>query len=212
MSAAIYSLADVLRDPRIWRGRAAQEAVVATHATGHALLDAVLPGGGWPKSALSEVLIDADGIGELSLVLPTVAALTARERGDAVLVAPPYVPNPAALARRGVTLARLHIVDATPVDALWAAEQCLRSGACGIVLCWPQRANDRALRRLQVACETGSCVGIAFRPATAAANPSPAAVRVHLALRGDTVTASVLKCRGANPPGRPVVLDRRVAH
>jgi len=56
-------------------------------------LDAALPSGGWPESALTEFLLPADGIGELRLLLPTLARLTQAAR-DIVLIAPPYLPYP----------------------------------------------------------------------------------------------------------------------
>ena len=55
------------------------------------------------------------------------------------------------------------IVDAAPRDALWAFEQCLRSGACAAVLGWPLHADGPALRRLQVAADSGECLGFALR-------------------------------------------------
>ena len=87
--------------------------------------------------------------------------------------------------------------------ALWAAEQCQRSGSCGAVLCWPRQASDRALRRLQVAAETGQTLGFAYRPASAAHNPSPAALR--LLLEGPA-QVRVLKCRGGLAPARVIAL------
>ena len=77
-----------------------------------------------------------------------------------VLVAPPHVPYPQAWQNAGVDLRQLSVIQASERDALWAAEQCLRSGSCGAVLCWPHKADDRALRRLQVAAETGSDPGV----------------------------------------------------
>jgi len=73
------------------------------------------------------------------------------------------------------------------------------------VLCWPLQADDRALRRLQVAAETGQCLGFAMRDAKAAANPSPAALRIVI----DTAPAQlrVIKCRGGNPPTQPIPLS-----
>ncbi len=38
--------------------------------TGFSLLDAQLPGGGWPQGALTEILCDEQGFGEVSLLLP----------------------------------------------------------------------------------------------------------------------------------------------
>ena len=43
-------------------------------------------------------------------------------------------------------------------EALWAAEQCLKSGACSAVLFWCQSLEVHQVRRFQVAAEAGSCV------------------------------------------------------
>lgn len=198
--AAVLSLIDVLRDPRVWRG-SADAAALATEPTGHAFLDTVLPGKGWPKHALSEILMELDGIGELDLIVPTVARLTQAER-VVVLVAPPYIPYPIAWSAKGVDLRHLHLIDATGRDALWAAEQCLRSGACAAVVCWPVKADDRALRRLHVAAETGHALGFAFRPSNTAQNPSPAATRVQLTARDSETGLRVVKCRGGRVPAQ----------
>ncbi|NLB57582.1 MAG: translesion DNA synthesis-associated protein ImuA, partial [Gammaproteobacteria bacterium] len=122
-----------------------------------------------------------------------------------VLVAPPYVPFAPAWQAAGVELRQLEVVEAgTPRDALWAAEQCLRSGSCGAVLCWPLKADDRALRRLQVAAEAGRTLGFATRPLEAARNPSPAALRI--AIDAAPSQLRVLKCRGGLAPPRPMPL------
>ena len=130
--------------------------------TGHAALDALLPQGGWPRRALTELLLPADGVGELSLLLPTLARLTG-EGGIVALVAPPYIPYAPAWQQAGVDLAGLQLVQAAPRDALWAFEQCLRSGACAAVLGWPAQADAAALRRLQVAAASGGCLGFVLR-------------------------------------------------
>src|SRR5690349_8002204 len=63
------ALADVLRHPGIWRrGTAAPS--VDVQPTGLAELDAQLPGGGWPRGAVCEILVEQDGIGECRLLLP----------------------------------------------------------------------------------------------------------------------------------------------
>jgi hypothetical protein len=175
--SAVVAIDGLLATRRLWRGQPATLAPSDAIATGWQALDAVLPGGGWPPAALSEILLPADGVGELRLVWPALARM-----GDGVIavVAPPYRPYAPAWQAAGLRPESLQIVDANPRDALWAAEQCLRSGACRAVLCWPQKADDRALRRLQVAAETGRTPGFAFRPATAALNPSPAPLRIAI--------------------------------
>ncbi|MDE2279700.1 MAG: translesion DNA synthesis-associated protein ImuA, partial [Xanthomonadaceae bacterium] len=130
---AVVAIDALLQPQRVWRGRPAA-APAGAQPTGHAGLDAVLPSGGWPEAALSELLIPADGVGELQLLWPTLARLSqAGER--IVLVAPPYLPFAPAWRQAGVDLGRLQVVRAgTSRDALWATEQCLRSGSCGAVL------------------------------------------------------------------------------
>lgn len=152
-------------------------------------------------AALSEILTSAPGIGELSLLWPTLASLSsAGER--VVLVSPPHLPYPQAWIQAGVDLRHLSIIQANGRDALWAAEQCLRSGSCGAVLCWLRQADDRSLRRLQVAAGTGQTLAFAYRPQTEAANPSPAALR--LVLEGQPAQLRVIKCRGGVPPAQPL--------
>jgi hypothetical protein len=205
LSGQVVALDALLAGRRVWRGRAATLPPSA-QPTGHAELDAALPSGGWPESALTELLLPADGIGELRLLLPTLARLTQAAR-DIVLVAPPYLPYPDGWRQAGVDFARVHLVEAAPREALWASEQCLRSGSLAAVLCWPRQADDRALRRLQVAAETGQALGFVFRDARAAGNPSPAALRLQFEQVQDAMQLRVLKCRGGNPPSQAIALD-----
>jgi hypothetical protein len=201
---AVVALEGLLAARRVWRGQPVGLPTAAPEPTGHATLDAALPAGGWPEHALSEVLLPADGVDELALVWPTLARLT-RAGQRVALVAPPYRPHAPAWHAAGLDLRQVQVVEAAPRDALWAAEQCLRSAACKAVLCWPQKADDRALRRLTTAAADGQCLGIAFRPLREATNPSPAALR--LAIDPTERTLRVLKCRGGHPPTRAFALS-----
>ncbi|WP_277589166.1 translesion DNA synthesis-associated protein ImuA [Pseudomonas chlororaphis] len=197
---AVVALETLFNAGRVWKGRPTAPAA-SPQPTGHAMLDAALPGGGWPESALTEILIAAQGVGELQLLWPTLARLSAAgER--IVLVAPPHVPYPQAWQSAGVDLRQLAVIQAGERDALWAAEQCLRSGSCGAVLCWPQLADDRALRRLQVAAETGQTLAFVYRSLKEAINPSPAALR--LAVEARPAQLRVLKCRGGLAHSAPI--------
>ena len=208
----VVALAALLSDARVWRGQTAP-LPSAAQPTGLPALDAVLPAGGWPESALTELLLPADGVGELRLLLPTLARLT-QARQDIVLIAPPYLPYPAGWRQAGVDFGYVHLIDAQPRDALWATEQCLRAGCASAVLAWPRQADDRALRRLQVAAESGQVLGFAFRDTRVACNPSPAALRI--AFEGGPASGlppqlRVLKCRGGLPPTRPIPLPAAFA-
>jgi hypothetical protein len=197
MSAILQPL---IENGRLWRGQGTAPRRDAL-PTGFDALDGVLPGGGWPHAALSEILFPADGVGELRLLLPTLATLS-REAHPVVLVAPPYLPFPAAWIAAGVDLRFLQIVQAGEHDAMWAAEQCLRSAACAAVLCWPRQADTATLRRLQLAAETGQTIGFLLRPAATAAQTSMAAVRIGIETGPSRLR--VLKCRGGNPPAQAV--------
>lgn len=200
---AVVALASLLESRQVWQGHAAP--ATDGEPSGWPALDALLPGGGWPKAALSEILLPADGVGELQLVLPALARLT-RARRSVVVVAPPYRPYAPGWEARGVAMAEVEIVTAAaPRDALWAAEQCLRSGSCAAVLAWPREADERALRRLQVAAASGPALGFVFRDSRHAAQPSPAALRLELETQ-PVPRLLVRKCRGANPPAQPLPL------
>ena len=197
---AVVALDRLLETRRVWRGRQQGEPL-AEQPTGHAQLDALLPGGGWQLAALNEILLGSPGSGELQLLWPLLARLTqAGER--VVLVGAPAVPFAPAWQAAGVVLVQVSLLQVSGAERLWAAEQCLRSGSCGAVLCWLEQADDRALRRLQVAADSGQTLAFVLRHLRAADNPSPAALR--LLLDNQPRQWRVLKCRGGVPPARPV--------
>ncbi|MDD5329716.1 MAG: translesion DNA synthesis-associated protein ImuA [Sulfuricella sp.] len=196
----------LLQNPAIWRGGEHSRATSEAESTGFAALDGVFPGGGWPVGALTEILVEREGIGELRLVLPLLARLS-REARWLAWVSPPHRPYAPALARGGVELSRLLLLDpAAAGDARWAAEQALRSGACAAVLAWLPGADERALRRLQLAAESGGACGLLFGSARDAVRSSPAALRLQLERAPRGLAVRILKRRGG-PVTAPLVLD-----
>ena len=193
-------LSRLLEHPAIWRGRSASR--LRTLPTGFPALDEGLPGRGWPYAGLIEILPTCFGVGELSLLLPALAALTRRpEARWCAWVAPPLQPCAPALAERGVALERMLMVQARRKDAgeksaLWAFEQTLRSGACDIVLAWLRNPLPRQIRRLHLAAQRGATLGVLFRPREAARVSSPAALRVAVEPAAPGVRVTLLKSRG----------------
>jgi hypothetical protein len=199
------SLADVLDRHDVWRGDALSRGNVRGIPSGFPQLDAELPGGGWPAGALTEIFPAHEGIGELRLLGPALAALT-RARACVAWIAPPYSPYAPALAAAGIDPARLLVVRAASAkDALWAAEQALRSNACGAVLAWPQRIKYVELRRLQIAAEGGRAAAFLFRSGEAACESSPAPLRIAVDTAHGGLALSLLKRRGA-PLVSPIML------
>jgi len=172
-------------------------------ATGYENLSTRLPGGGWPLGALTELLCSAEGFGELRLLMPALAQLTARGKW-VVWVSPPYVPYAPALIHHGVDLPWTLAVQAPGSDeSLWAAEQILRSPAAGAVLLWSSTVlQERRLRRLQLAAETGGCAGFLFRTGASAGRASPSALRLRLEPGSNHTWVEILKCRGGHPGER----------
>ena len=211
-------LQELLQSARIWRGRNVVPQADAV-PTGCRRLDESLPDGGWPGRALTEIVTDACGLGELELVTPALARLSAGDRWIA-WIAPPLVPYAPALAAAGVDLTRILVVRPRgAADVWWAMEQALRSGTCAAVLAWePEAGVETAdispgrvravaapslmkLRRLQLAAEEGCTLGILFRPSRALRESSPAALRLRLVPGRAGLQLELLKSRG----GRPLV-------
>lgn len=202
------SLDELLAHPRIWRGRHAPRNI-RTLPSGHRRLDETLPGGGWPRAGLIEILAERRGTGELRLIVPLLRHFSRDDgigaRAWIAWIRPPYVPYAPALAEAGVDVSRILLVHARgDGETLWATEQALRSTGCEVVLAWVDRASGQALRRLQLAAEDSDMPVILFRPGSALGMPSPAVLRIYLAA-GDEARLSVVKSRG----GQPVSLATR---
>ncbi len=199
----------------VWRAHALALAPQRTVATGDALLDAHLPGGGWPVGALTE-LLQAPGVhNEWRLLAPALACCGV---GPVVLVAPPHLPFAPALAAQGVAARRLlwfklpssgsgsgpvvargasaQRASATP---LWATEQALRCAPVDAVLAWLPQARADQLRRLQLAAAEHHKLLFVMRSDQARQDASPAVLRLFLSADADGgLCIDLLKRRG--PP------------
>jgi protein ImuA len=143
-------------------------------ACGLAAVDAALPGGGFARGALSE-LMGGPASGKTAIALSLLAAL-----GPEALAA--WVDGrgelyPPAAEARGVDLARLLVVRPSPSGsgeapwrlALWASEALLASGAfAAVVMDVPLPRTfagaDAAGKRLQAAAERGGAVALWLAP------------------------------------------------
>ncbi len=180
---------------QLCRTGTARRSTPAAAPSGFPELDANLPGGGWPIGAVTELMSDAAGIGELALLMPALSRL-ARTGRYIAWIAPPYLPYAPALAARGLPLERLLLIQTGSLqESLWAAEQALRCPAVGAVLGWPAHIVDRNVRRLQLAAEAGGSLGVLYRPPEAAREASPAALRLRLHAAADGVMVEIHKSR-----------------
>lgn len=214
---ALTALTDILRHRLVWRAGELARTESPGIPSGFPALDAELPGGGWPTGALTELLPEHEGIGEVRALGPALARISHEGRWLA-WIAPPHLPYAPALQAAGIDLARVMIVRTrSPQDTLWALEQALQSGACGAVLGWPQTASSTPsftptftptftqLRRLQIAAEGSQALALLFRSPLAAREASPAVLRLHLQSLGGVLAVKILKRRGG-PLARQLLL------
>jgi cell division inhibitor SulA/protein ImuA len=202
------ALAQLTQLPGVWRGGEPEHVVHPVVSTGNAALDRELPGGGWPAGTLSEVLHDGVGIGEVGFLAGTLAGAAKDDRLIAWVNAPhlPYAP---ALADAGIPLERCLVIrSGNAEEALWAAEQALRSSACGALLFWlPRVKNEYAwLRRVQMAAAAGRAIALYFRPAADESLSTPAHLRVVVS-RDDGVFRIRIPKRRGPPLSLPLSLD-----
>lgn len=186
--------------PSLWRACDLGQSAAPVCPSGFAVLDAELPGGGWPCGQLTEVLQPQAGWREWRLLAPSLARLS--RQGSVMLVGPPLVPHLPALAWQGLVLDSLIWVQAdSPTERLWAAEQALRCQTLAALLVWLPSGLSQGLRRLQLAAQAGRqaappCLW-ALRPWSARQQASPAPLRLGLrAGPGDALEVLMLKRRG----------------
>lgn len=201
MAARTITVPDL---PHVWRGRELAQAQERTVSTGHAVLDAHLPGKGWPLGCLVEVLQD-QGSQHVWALLATGVAAAMAGGNPAVLVHPPYQPFGPCLRAQGIAPERLLLVNAErPASRLWAAEQALRCADVSAVLAWIPQARAEELRRLHLCAQAGDKLLVLFRPLSVRNQSSPA--RLRLLVQGtESLQVLILKRRGP-PLLEPLVL------
>jgi protein ImuA len=186
-----------LPHPALWRASQISHPDRPCLPTGHASLSAELPGRGWPRGSLIELLAPHAGVGELSLLQPALAALP--DNRPIVLVQPPHMPNLSCWAAWQMNPAQLLWLRPRNMnDALWAANQVLKHGSGAALLCWLPTVRPEALRRLHGAAQATDTLFVVIRPLHAAREPSPAPLRLVLQPARDGLLLRFLKRRG--PP------------
>ncbi|MCZ8252435.1 MAG: translesion DNA synthesis-associated protein ImuA [Hylemonella sp.] len=190
----------------VWRADQLARTPQAVLPSGHAALDAELPGGGWPLGQLTEILQAQSGQHEWRLLLPALQA--AAQRGPLVLVGAPHLPHLPVLAALGIAPDRVLRIEArTPAERLWAAEQALRCKDIGALLAWLPQVRSEQLRRLQLSGNTSQALVFAMRPLDAQRESSPAPLRLAVQCgEGTQLALQLLKRRGP-PRDQPLALD-----
>ena len=121
-------------EPALWRGTELGSPVAETLSSGFELLDAELPGAGWPCRSLTEVLQAQASVAEWRLLAPTMRKVVAAG-GQVVLVGPPKTPHRAGLRHVGLDERQLVWIQAdAPAQRLWVTEQLIKANAPGLLV------------------------------------------------------------------------------
>lgn len=210
------AIGELLRHPDLWRAEeiGSPAGDVAATSSGFDALDAHLPGNGWPRAGLIELMLGTAGIGELKLLAPALRRLSRAARWIA-WVNPPFIPYAPALTALDIDISRILLVHPRQhEEALWAMEQASKSGTCSAVLGWldERRLTLTATRRLQLAAKQGGTLGCLFRPEAAAACASMAELRLKLEPGPrSALGVSIVKRRGGWPvPGLNIQVDSQI--
>ncbi|UVW34109.1 translesion DNA synthesis-associated protein ImuA [SAR92 clade bacterium H455] len=198
-----------------WRGQS-QKPTQHNVSSGNDQIDLLLKGG-WPTAALTELLVQRPGIGELSLLLPAIRDYC-QNNHLSVWLDPPYQPYAPALAAAGIALQKVLIVQSkNPREWLWVAEQCIRNNA--LLLAWSDNKmpSYSDLRKLQLAAADSGHAAFLFstnkEPWHKEANKqqsgsSPATLRLEVDSVGEkNLRLSVRKLRGV-APGEQLLIPR----
>jgi protein ImuA len=114
-----------------------------------------------------------------------------------IFLQPPQTPQALGMATLGIPPSSLLWVKGpSTADALWAAEQVLRSGSCGALLFWLPHVRQESLRRLHLAAQSGETLFYVFRPLAAAQDSCPAPLRLSLRPAQSGIEIEFIKRRG----------------
>jgi len=226
MSARPFSEADLPSHvaKALWRADALGQHDAPVWSSGHTLLDAQLPGGGWPGQGLTEVLQPPAMHAEWRLLAP-VLRLGASKGLTTLLINPPHEPHAVGLSQMGLSSHQwLRVRAHSAGEAAWVIEQVLKAGASTSVLAWLPHIHAAGLRRLQTCAARHAGPVFLFRPDSVEQHASAAPLRLSLQVDALTQALQVrlIKRRGpiqaealtlsAWPAGLHALIERPLLH
>ncbi|MDO6566452.1 translesion DNA synthesis-associated protein ImuA [Alteromonas sp. 1_MG-2023] len=183
------------KHPQIWRAR---EKPLSENkfSLGVSALDEALHGGIVTSGVVR--VGSLTGIGEITLFKQVLAA--PRTHKLRVFIKPPAQLQAPWLSALGLTLDQIIVVlPKTDKEALWAAEQCLKSTACHCVLLWNNTMDAKAARRLQVAASHNDSLCLLFTSPDQQAISFPISLDLNLQIRDSKLMVNIVKQRHGWP-------------
>jgi cell division inhibitor SulA len=183
-----------------WEQSVAQGSSLVT-PSGIAVLDDLLPCGGWPKRGLVEITLPDPYCNPVSLLIPALVRLSRQGRWIA-MVNPSYPARSGILREAAINHDQFLQVNPHPGrSALWTAESMLFSGDCSVVMAWPACNTELMGKRLQKAAAHGKALGILFRYEGLAMQPSGVDTRLKLEMDTQGRAVYLLNSKGETLAG-----------
>lgn len=168
-------------------------------STGFPALDQMIPGGGWPRGSVIELVCDGPEAESMALgvLMPALVSISLEEKERWIAcIAPPRFPDSRFLAEQGLNLSRLLLVDAHPtLTPAEFVETSLSAKTCSILMTWVDTVEAKQLVRLQTAARKTDTIVFLLRPAAALSAYSTAALRLAVAVRQGRLQVRVLHFR-----------------
>ncbi|TDF42429.1 translesion DNA synthesis-associated protein ImuA [Alteromonadaceae bacterium M269] len=192
----------------IWKARQTSEPYNAC-MKGFEELDENL-NGGLPEQGVIDIHSPL-GIGELRLILPYLRERLysqslnnpddkQTQRHSLVFIAPPMRVNSEMLAEFKLVLSKVLVIHpSSSQEALWAAEQCLKSGCCKAVLLWHKQLEIHQVKRLQLAAQKGDAINILFRQTQESELSLPVSLSLSLSPHEQGLKVEITKQKGHWP-------------
>jgi hypothetical protein len=188
----------------VWHGNRVKSALPVA-SSGFSELDLAL-GGGFPEQGVVDIHSPV-GIGELRLLLPCLQARQQNSQKLLAFIAAPMQLNSEMLAEYGLPLSQILLIQPDTIQqALWSAEQCLKSGCCQAVLLWHQNLEMHQAKRLQLAAEQGQALQILLRSQADTNLSLPLTLALTLGAHPAGLNVQITKRKGGWP-GPPFVLS-----
>lgn len=170
-------------------------------ATGIAVLDDILPCGGWPKSGLVEIILPDAYCNAMPLLMPALIRLSQQGRWIA-MVNPAYPARAGLFAESAINHDRVLQVNPHPGrSALWTAESMLHSGDCCVVMAWPNCRTELMGKRLQKSAAHGRALGILFSYESSETQSPGVETRLKLEVDSEGSAVYLLNSRGETLSG-----------
>ncbi|WP_286232675.1 translesion DNA synthesis-associated protein ImuA [Thalassotalea sediminis] len=186
----------------VWQGSIKTPAQ-KKQSTGFEELDQHLDGGF--LQGVTEIR-SMEGIGELRLLLPTLKYAIEEQR-LVVFIAPRGLISPQMLVTQGFDLQNFLLVYPDKhQDALWTAEQCLRSGVCHSVVMWFDKSLAmHQIKRLQIASEAGNSHQFILRTNKQESLSLPVELSLSLKPHPQGLIACINKRKGGWPSDKFII-------